>query len=99
MRGFDPVEPPAQDQQLASMAAQYGVEGIVDLHVHLLPVRLQQRIWEHFDAAGPMLGRPWPIRYRWAVPDLVEHLHAMGVRRFGTMPYLSLIHISEPTRR
>jgi GNAT superfamily N-acetyltransferase len=34
-----------------------------------------------------MLGRPWPIRYRWAVPDLIAHLREMGVRRFSTMPY------------
>ena len=69
------------------MAARYGVAGIVDLHVHLLPARLQQRIWEYFDLTGPMLGRRWPITYRWAVPDLIEHLRAMGVQRFSTMPY------------
>lgn len=64
-----------------------GLPGILDIHVHLLPPRLQARIWEYFDAAGPMLGREWPIRYRFGVPDLVAHLRSMGVRRFSTMPY------------
>jgi predicted TIM-barrel fold metal-dependent hydrolase len=64
-----------------------GLPGIIDIHVHLLPWRLQQRVWAHFDEAGPMIGRDWPIRYRMAVPDLIEHLRSMGVRRFSTMPY------------
>jgi len=69
------------------VAAALGLPGIIDIHVHLLPPRLQTAIWTYFDAAGPMLGREWPIRYRWAVPDLVAHLRSMGVRRFTTMPY------------
>jgi hypothetical protein len=64
-----------------------GLPGILDIHVHLLPPRLQSRIWQYFDAAGPMLGREWPIHYRLGVPDLIAHLRSMGVRRFSTMPY------------
>jgi uncharacterized protein len=81
------IEPPAQDAAVPAVAAALGLPGIIDIHVHLLPPRLQTAIWAYFDTAGPMLGREWPIRYRWAVPDLVAHLRSMGVRRFSTMPY------------
>jgi hypothetical protein len=84
---FDPVEPPVDDAAVVEVARRLGLPGIIDIHVHLLPERLQARIWAYFDSAGPLLGRPWPIRYRWAVPDLVSHLQAMSVQRFSTMPY------------
>lgn len=87
MTTFDPVDPPVDDAAIGALARGLGLPGIIDIHVHLLPERLQARIWAYFDRAGPLLGRPWPIRYRWAVPDLVNHLRAMGVRRFSTMPY------------
>ena len=87
MTVFDPVDPPVDDATVGDVARRLGLPGILDIHVHLLPERLQARIWAYFDSAGPLLGRPWPIRYRWAVPDLVAHLRTMGVRRFSTMPY------------
>ena len=87
MTVFAPVDPPVEDTSVGAAVAALGLPGIVDLHVHLLPPRLQARVWEHFDAAGPLIGRDWPIRYRWPVPALVTHLRSMGVRRFPTMPY------------
>ncbi len=87
MTVFDLFDPPPDDAKVPAVATALGVPGIVDIHVHLLPQRLQARIWAYFDSTGPLLGRPWPIRYRWAVPDLVAHLRNMGVLRFSTMPY------------
>jgi hypothetical protein len=84
---FHRTAAPAEDAGLADIAAGLGLPGLIDVHVHLLPADLQRRVWRHFDNAGPMIGRPWPIRYRWPVPRLVEHLAAIGVRRFSTMPY------------
>jgi imidazolonepropionase-like amidohydrolase len=84
---LDPVQAPSADRAVPEVARRLGLPGIIDIHVHLLPARLQARIWEYFDRAGPLLGRPWPIRYRWAVPDLVDHLRSMGVQHFSTMPY------------
>lgn len=78
---------PVADERVPEVIADLGLPGIVDIHVHLLPPRLQARIWEHFDSAGPMIGREWPIQYRWPVPKLIEHLRRMGVLRFPTMPY------------
>jgi len=44
-------------------------------------------VWEHFDGRGPLIGREWPITYRWSDDDRVEHLRRMGVRRFSALPY------------
>ena len=40
-----------------------------------------------FDQAGPLLGRPWPIRYRGSDDELVATLDALGVRRFTALTY------------
>ena len=64
-----------------------GVPGLADVHVHFLPPRLLRRVWAYFDAAGPLLGRPWPIRYRWPDQQRVAHLRAMDVRVFSALSY------------
>lgn len=64
-----------------------GLPGLVDVHVHFLPEEIQRRVYEQFDAAGPKIGRPWPIRYRGSHDERVALLRAMGVRRFPTLPY------------
>ncbi len=84
---FAPVEPRPGDEAVPRLLTELGLPGMIDLHVHLLPERMQARVWAHFDQAGPLLGRPWPIRYRWPVADLVEHLRGMSVTAFTTMPY------------
>jgi uncharacterized protein len=57
------------------------------VHVHFLPKNILDRVWAYFDAAGPLIGRPWPIRYRGTDEERVEHLRSMGVRRFTALPY------------
>lgn len=64
-----------------------GLPGLFDVHVHFLPENIQRRVYEQFDQAGPKIGREWPIRYRGAHDERVEHLRAMGIRRFPTLPY------------
>lgn len=64
-----------------------GLPGLFDVHVHFLPPPIQRAVWAVFDAAGPKIGREWPIRYRASHDDRVELLRAMGVRRFSTLPY------------
>jgi predicted TIM-barrel fold metal-dependent hydrolase len=44
-------------------------------------------VWAHFDQAGPLIGRPWPIRYRWSDADRVAHLDRLGVRVFTALAY------------
>ncbi len=64
-----------------------GLPGLFDVHVHFHPPDFQRRIWDHFDHAGPKIGRAWPIRYRVPVPDRVALLRELGVRRFSALPY------------
>ncbi len=64
-----------------------GLPGLFDVHVHFLPPGIQKAVWAVFDAAGPKIGREWPIRYRASPEDRVALLRQMGVRRFSTLPY------------
>lgn len=64
-----------------------GLPGLFDVHVHFLPPSIQRAVYAVFDAAGPKIGREWPIRYRQSHEERVGILRAMGVRRFPTLPY------------
>lgn len=64
-----------------------GLPGLYDVHVHFLPPNIQRAVYAVFDAAGPKIGREWPIRYRESHAERVEILRQLGVRRFSTLPY------------
>jgi uncharacterized protein len=64
-----------------------GLPGLYDVHVHFLPENVQRKVYAQFDQAGPKIGREWPIRYRGSHEERVEHLRALGVRRFSALPY------------
>ena len=64
-----------------------GIPGLADMHVHFLPPRLLRKVWEYFDAAGPLVGTVWPIRYRWPDEQRVAYLRAIGVRVFSALAY------------
>jgi predicted TIM-barrel fold metal-dependent hydrolase len=64
-----------------------GLPGLFDVHVHFLPPNVQAKVWAQFDAAGPKIGREWPIRYRASHEERVEQLRGFGVRRFSALPY------------
>ena len=57
------------------------------MHTHFLPPRMQRRVWEHFDRAGPLIGREWPITYRGSEQDRVATLRGLGVRMFTALAY------------
>ena len=48
---------------------------------------MQSRVWAHFDDVGPLIGRQWPITYRWSESQRVQHLRRLGVRRFTALTY------------
>jgi predicted TIM-barrel fold metal-dependent hydrolase len=79
--------PPSTDDDVASWARDLGLPGIADVHTHFLPPRMLRRVWEYFAAPGPLVGREWPVAYKWAEEELVAHLGAMGVRRFSALAY------------
>lgn len=67
--------------------SELGLPGIIDVHTHFMPKSVLDKVWRYFDAAGPMLGRPWPINYRLEESHRVDTLRAFGVRRFTSLVY------------
>ena len=64
-----------------------GLPGLADVHTHFLPERMLRKVWAQFDASGPLIGRPWPIRYRGSDPERVATLRRLGVRSFSALAY------------
>jgi predicted TIM-barrel fold metal-dependent hydrolase len=48
---------------------------------------MQRRVWAHFDEAGPLIGRAWPILYKEPEADRVARLTGWGVRMFTALAY------------
>jgi hypothetical protein len=82
-----PARLPDRDAQVPEFWRSLGLPGLFDMHVHFLPPPVTARVREHFDRAGPLIGREWPIRYAEDDDTLVSRLRAMGVRRFTALPY------------
>ena len=82
------------DRALA-FASDLGLPGVIDLHTHFLPPRVMAKVRAQFDAAGPLIGRPWPLHYRAADDVLVETLRSFGVLRFTALPYAHKPEMSE----
>jgi predicted TIM-barrel fold metal-dependent hydrolase len=81
------IEPPDADARVPAFWQALGLPGLIDVHVHFLPPRMLRRVWAYFDNVGPLTGVEWPIAYRWPDDDRVEHLRAMGVRKFTALAY------------
>ncbi|MFB9239182.1 amidohydrolase family protein [Plantactinospora siamensis] len=75
------------DAEVPGFWRELGLPGLADVHVHFLPPRLLRRIWAYFDAAGPLVGTEWPIRYRCGDSERVAHLDRLGVRMFSALAY------------
>jgi predicted TIM-barrel fold metal-dependent hydrolase len=75
------------DADVPAWVERLGIPGLYDVHVHFLPPPVMQRVWEHFDMAGPLIGREWPITYRGTIEERVAQLRSLGVRRFSALPY------------
>jgi predicted TIM-barrel fold metal-dependent hydrolase len=84
---MDDVLAPEEDADVPAFWRALGIPGLADIHTHFLPPRMMRRVWEYFDAAGPLLGQSWPIRYKWSDEERVAHLEAMGVRMFSALAY------------
>ena len=76
-----------KDADLPAYAEGLGLPGLFDVHVHFMHPRVLAKVWDYFDAAGPKLGRPWPVTYRGTDEERVEQLRSMGVRRFSSLSY------------
>jgi uncharacterized protein len=64
-----------------------GLPGLIDVHTHFMPKSVMDKVWQYFDAAGPLTGRPWPIAYRTDEDRRLETLRGFGVRAFTSLVY------------
>ena len=78
---------PLSDAAVPAWLRERGVPGIVDLHVHFMPDRVQQKVWGFFDRVAERGAPAWPIRYRGTDEERVAQLRAIGVSRFTTLSY------------
>jgi predicted TIM-barrel fold metal-dependent hydrolase len=83
------------DAEVTAWSERLGLPGLFDVHVHFLPPRMQAKVWAQFDNAGPLIGRPWPIRYRGSEEERIEQLRALGVRRFSALSYAHVPGMAE----
>jgi predicted TIM-barrel fold metal-dependent hydrolase len=61
--------------------------GLIDVHTHFMPKSVMDKVWNYFDSAGPLVGRPWPIAYRMAESERLHMLRQFGVRGFTALVY------------
>ena len=71
----------------AAFRARVGLDRLIDVHTHFMPERLLAAVWAYFDAAGPLIGRTWPIVYRDGERARVAALRSFGVGAFTAMLY------------
>lgn len=64
-----------------------GLPGLVDVHTHFMPKRVMDKVWQYFDAAGPLVGRAWPITYRTDEAHRLDTLRGFGVQAFTSLVY------------
>ena len=77
----------AEVERVAAFRARVGLDSIIDVHTHFMPERLLAAVWAYFDAAGPLIGRSWPIAYREDEQTRVSTLRAFGVAAFTALLY------------
>jgi hypothetical protein len=76
-----------ESQSVRQIWQGLGLPGIVDVHTHFMPKRVMDKVWQYFDTAGPLVGRPWPVTYRSDEADRLEKLRSFGVRAFTSLVY------------
>ncbi|MCM2418211.1 MULTISPECIES: amidohydrolase family protein [unclassified Streptomyces] len=81
------VETGADDARVTAFWRGLGLPGLIDVHTHFMPERVLDKVWAYFDAAGPLVGRRWPITYRHQEDERLAVLRGFGVRAFTSMVY------------
>ncbi|MFD3678533.1 amidohydrolase family protein [Streptomyces sp. NPDC058613] len=74
-------------EAVLAFRTRLGLPGLVDVHTHFMPERVLAKVWEYFDAVGPLTGVEWPITYRYEEEQRVALLREFGVRAFTAMLY------------
>lgn len=82
----DPAAP-RTDAEVPAYWRGLGLPGLVDMHVHFLPERMQQKVWAYFDAGEQNYGAAWPVHYRLSATERLARLRDLGVVAFPSHPY------------
>ncbi|MES4901771.1 MULTISPECIES: amidohydrolase family protein [unclassified Streptomyces] len=77
----------AERADVAAFRAEVGLDHLIDVHTHFMPQRVLDKVWAYFDAAGPLVGKVWPIAYRQEEQVRLDVLRGFGVRAFTAMLY------------
>ncbi|MGW4685200.1 amidohydrolase family protein [Streptomyces sp. NPDC004244] len=77
----------ATAEAVRAFRERLGLPGLVDVHTHFMPERVLDKVWDYFDAVGPLTGVAWPITYRHEEERRVALLRDFGVRAFTAMLY------------
>ncbi|MGI8761945.1 MAG: amidohydrolase family protein [Jatrophihabitantaceae bacterium] len=75
------------DAEVTGWWRRLGLPGLVDIHVHFMPVPLLNAVWRYFDAAPQHYGTDWPVRYRTSEAQRVATLDELGVRAYPALLY------------
>ncbi|SNS31840.1 hypothetical protein SAMN06893096_103194 [Geodermatophilus pulveris] len=81
------LQPPADDADVPRYWQELGLPGLVDVHVHFLPPRVQEKVWAYFAAGERNYGAAWPVQYPLPEEERLAVLDRLGVRAFPTLPY------------
>jgi uncharacterized protein len=69
---------------VAAFVRGLGLPGLIDVHVHLLPHRLQEAVWRYFDRLD---DPPWPVTYRFDEAARLATLRELGVVAHTALAY------------
>ncbi|WP_260610052.1 amidohydrolase family protein [Streptomyces sp. WAC06614] len=83
----EPAAPEATRAAVLAFRDRLGLPGLIDVHTHFMPARVLDKVWEYFDAVGPLTGVEWPITYRHEEEQRVALLRSFGVLAFTSMLY------------
>jgi predicted TIM-barrel fold metal-dependent hydrolase len=74
---------PRHDRDVPAFLDALGLPGIVDVHVHFMPERVQRKVWAAFDRLEPT----WPITYRAGEGERLVTLRGLGVVAHTALAY------------
>ncbi|MEI2778408.1 MAG: amidohydrolase family protein [Tetrasphaera sp.] len=79
--------PADESGMVRTRMAELGLPGLIDVHTHFMPEPVLAKVWGYFDAAGPLVARPWPIAYRTSEEQRLATLRSFGVVAFPSLNY------------
>lgn len=81
------VQPPRNDADLTRYAADLGIPGFADVHVHFMPQNVLDKVWDFFDHVQDEGFEPWGIKYRTSEEERIETLRELGVVAYSALNY------------